>query len=626
MFGMHRGVCALALVSVVAAPATVLGAPTNPGELINDLAPSTDCNYCHAFSNQDTLFTESPYAPQTTWTPTLMANAARDPVFWAGVAIAAQDDAEHTDDCIRCHSPNAFLNGRGGATSIEELEPDDGDLEGVTCEFCHRMTEGSLLGNAQYELDDVLQGATVARRGPWDYSDGVPAPIPGAEGHVTTFDPFTGSSEMCGTCHEVTTHRERVDSRGNGMGADFNEQRTYSEWARSDFAEAGEGFRSCQDCHMPEVPDSAACGPYNNVHEHPLGNRRHDLLGANRFMLTMLAEEALPGFEAATYELALDKIDEFVRTSASMEVTPPASVDLGAGLQDFVVRVTNDTGHKLPSGYSEGRVMWIEVVASYNDEVVISSGRWDQSTGSIQEDPSVRRYEGVAEDLESGTRNHLLLNNHWVIDNRIPPRGLQPHPETDPVSERYGMTPQGSWEHWDEVNYALPGAPEVEDATPGDAGDDELHVSVRLLYVINTREYIELLADDNETSEVGTELAGRFEAMGWATPVVLAEEELTVQISSFGEVEAGTSTGEGADETTATSDPTNGSDPSSPTDPVDPDSSGGASDTEPAAGGGGGGGCRVGGDSAPWGWSLFLLGGFVRRRRDAGCSRESAAT
>lgn len=611
MLGMPRGAGALALLSVVAIPSTVVAAPTNPGELVNDLAPAEDCGYCHIFNNQDNLFTETSYAPQTTWTPTMMANAARDPVFWAGVAIAAQDDADHTDDCIRCHSPNAFLNGRGNAIAIEQLEPDDGDLEGVTCEFCHRMTEGSLIGNAQYELDDVLQGATVARHGPWDYTDGVPQPVPGKEGHATTFDAFTGSSEMCGTCHEVTTHRERVDARGNGMGTEFNEQRTYSEWARSDFAAAG--GQGCQDCHMPEVPDSAACGIYNNVHQHPLGNRRHDLLGANRFMLEMLAEEALPGFQAATYDIALAKIDEFVRTSATMEVTPPGSVDLGAGLQDFVVTVTNETGHKLPSGYSEGRVMWLEVVARYNDQVVSSSGLWDQATGSIQEDPSVRRYEGVAEDFETGTRSHLLLNNYWAIDNRIPPRGLQPHPETDPIGDRYGTTAEGLWEHWDTVTYALPGAPDVADATPADAGDDELTVSVRLLYVINTREYIELLADDNVTSEVGTELAGRFEAMGWATPVVIAEEELTVPISSFGEVEGGSSTSEGADETTASTDPT---DPSDPTmDPTtDPGSSGSGSDTEPAAGGGGGGGCRTGGDSAPWGLSLLLLG-FLRRRR-----------
>lgn len=615
MICRQRTAQAAVLLSSLALPASAAAAPTQPGELVNDLASSSDCNYCHSFANQDSLFMAPPYAPQITWTPTLMANSARDPVFWAGVAIAAQDDPEHTIDCVRCHSPNAFLNGRGTATSIDELVAEEGDLEGVTCEFCHRMTDGSEIGNAQYEIDDVLQGATVVRRGPFDYTDGVPQPIPGEEGHATTFDPFTGSSEMCGTCHEVTTHRERVDADGNGMGSPFNEQRTYSEWARSEFAEPGEQFRSCQDCHMPEVPDSAACGPYNNVHQHPEGNRRHELLGANRFMLTLLQEDAAPGFEASTYGVALERMDEFLTTAATMEVDPPESVDVGVGLQGLGVTVTNETGHKLPSGYSEGRVMWIEVVGRYNDEIVMSSGLWDPDTGTIQDDPSVRRYEGIAQDYETGTRNHLLLNNYWVEDNRIPPRGLRPHVETDPVGDRYAMTGEGTWQHWDEVSYEIEGSPDVVDATPEDAGDDQLDVSVRLLYLINTRDYIELLADDNDTTEVGTELAGRFQAMGWATPVVLAEEEFRVPISGFGGSVGGSSTTDGGDETAGPADPTTS--PTTDPDPTETPGSGSSSDTdEPSQGGGGGGGCRVGGDSAPWALSLLLLGFARRRRRD----------
>ena len=200
MFGRQKVASAVVLLSTFALPAVAVAAPTNPGQLVNDLAPSSDCNYCHAFANQDSLFTAPPYAPQANWTPTLMANAAKDPVFWAGIALASQDDAAHTDECIRCHSPNAFLQGRGGATSIDELDADAGDLEGITCELCHRMTSGSVLGNAQYEIDDeLLPSGTVVRRGPFDYTDGVPQPVPGTEGHATTFDAFTGSSELCGT-------------------------------------------------------------------------------------------------------------------------------------------------------------------------------------------------------------------------------------------------------------------------------------------------------------------------------------------------------------------------------------------------------------------------------------------
>lgn len=372
---------------------------------------------------------------------------------------------------------------------------------------------------------------------------------------------------------------------------------------------------------MPEIPNSAACGPYNNEYQHPEGNRRHDLLGANRFMLNVLKEDAAPGFESAAFDLAISQLDEFVRTSATLEVTPPESVDLVEGLNGLTVRVTNETGHKLPSGYSEGRVMWIEVVGRYNDEVVVSSGLWDQESASIQDDDSVRRYEGIAQNFATGTRNHLLLNNHWIEDNRIPPRGLTQHPDTDPVGDRYTLQGDGTWPHWDEVSYALPGAPDVQDATPADASDDQLQVSVRLLYLINTRSYIELLADDNTTTEVGTELAARFEALGWAAPVVLAEQELSIPISGFGGGdESSTSAGE-------TGTPGTGSTSNNPTDPTDPSgdptttpgSEGSGTDTEASAGGsggGGGGGCTVGGPEAPWGLSLLMLGLLFRRRRE----------
>ncbi len=363
---------------------------------------------------------------------------------------------------------------------------------------------------------------------------------------------------------------------------------------------------------MPEVPDSAACETYTNVHQHPAGNRRHDLLGANRFMMQMLAEDAAPGFESAAFDLAITQLDEFTKTAATVEVTAPDAVDLADGLSDLQVTVTNETGHKLPSGYSEGRVMWLEVVARYGDEVVASSGLWDQEAGTIQDDAQVRRYEGIAERLSDGTRNHLLLNDFWRSDNRIPPRGLSADIETDPVGDRYAKQPDGAWAHWDEVTYAFEGTPEIPDATPGDGADDELAVSVRLLYLINTPDYIRQLADDNETTEVGTELVGRFEAMGGATPVVFAEQELSIPISGFG---SGADTGSTTEQPPTTGPGATTDTPGETTTPTPGDDSSGEG-TDPGIDDDGGGcGCTAGDSGpAPWAWSLLLLG-LVRRRR-----------
>ena len=103
--------------------------PTEPGGLTNPLLESLDCQNCHSFPNAMGHEADPPYAPFFGWQGTLMANAARDPVFWAGVALADQDEPGGTEDCVRCHAPRAFIEGRGDAISMDALSSED--LEGV---------------------------------------------------------------------------------------------------------------------------------------------------------------------------------------------------------------------------------------------------------------------------------------------------------------------------------------------------------------------------------------------------------------------------------------------------------------------------------------------------------------
>lgn len=525
----------LLFLSPLLSPSTAWAAPTPPGGLTNPLLEASSCQLCHTYDNATGHEAQPRYAPFYGWQGSMMANAARDPVFWAGVALADQDHPGETTECIRCHSPRAFLEGRADATTIDQLAP--ADFGGVTCEACHRMTDQGALGNAQYAIDDVLGvDGLVPRRGPWTYGGvGMGA---GDPPHDWTQDPFTGSSELCGTCHDVTTPRERLDDDGLPMGIAFNEQRTYSEWAGSVFAQPGGDFLSCQDCHMPAVADKPGCTQFVDQSAHPTGGRRHDLVGANRFMVELLrAEYGNMGTGVVNdffFNQTLDRMDELTATAASLELQGPAEVHLGEGLSELQATVTNETGHKLPTGYSEGRIMWLEVVASYGDQTLWSSGQYVPGMGP-QSDPQLRAYQGVAEQYASGTTMHLLLNDHWVEDTRIPPRGLVPNAETDPVGSRYQLQGDGTWPHFDVATYAFDGVTDVQDATPGDPSDDVLDVYVRVLYLINTPEYVQLLADDNTTNDAGSEVAMLFETLGGAAPIVLAEQTLAIPIVSFGE-------------------------------------------------------------------------------------------
>ncbi|MCH9685263.1 MAG: hypothetical protein K0V04_27755 [Deltaproteobacteria bacterium] len=588
--------------------------PTEPETLVNPLVETVACELCHGYSNPVADMDDPPYSPFQTWQGSLMANSARDPVFWAGVAVADADAPGETELCVRCHAPRAFLDGHGDVTAVDQLTLDE--QSGVECELCHRAVEDIAVppGNAMYTIDDVLEpgGTNVPRRGPWDYTDGVPEPP-----HDWMFDSYIGTSRMCGTCHDVTTEAERVDDDGVGLGVPFNEQRTYTEWLRSDFAMPGAGFSSCQDCHMPAIPDMPGCQAHVNQFTHATGGRSHDLVGANRFMVELLqAEYGSAGANQVAdffFDNTLAAMDAFVTSAATLEVVGPAEVDLEQGLPGIAVTVTNNTGHKLPTGYSEGRVMWIEVLADYAGQRVYSSGAWDQASGQIEQDAQLRTYEGIAERYADGLNFHLLFNDHWVVDSRIPPLGLTPDLETDPVGDRYALLPNGTWPNFDQHSYDFGPDMMVTDATPGDTTDDELVVTVRLQYVINTTEYVEFLA--NNAGPAGSHVDTLFDLAGGAPPVTLAEQTLTIPIIGFGAVSstdsggAPTTTDSGVADSTAT------------TAGVTSLPGGTASDASGSTTGPGqlpgdeGCSCRTtGGAPAWWGLGLVLLWGRRRRR------------
>lgn len=67
--------------------------------------PKQDCTTCHG-----TSFTiESEAEPYFYWRGSMMANASRDPLFEACMAVAQQDAPGSGDLCLRCHIPKAWV-------------------------------------------------------------------------------------------------------------------------------------------------------------------------------------------------------------------------------------------------------------------------------------------------------------------------------------------------------------------------------------------------------------------------------------------------------------------------------------------------------------------------------------
>lgn len=506
---------ALAVVAT-AAPLVLGGGVTTGGTqpvLTHQLIAPGDCTGCHGN-----------YLPGP-WLGSMMANAARDPLFWAALDVANDDLPGVGDFCLRCHVPVGWLEGRSepGVDGCQLEGPIDGldqDFEGVSCHVCHRMMVNPspppgestfYTENAKYWIDDVncsTPGSSTngpCRRGPYgDYSTATPpgpaGPPPG--NHPWAQSDYHRDAAICGTCHNVTNPvKTLIDETGTDTGLPYPIERTYAEWSQSAFADPLDPTpATCQGCHMP-TPTSTAYACIFEENDRVGNAGRHEFVGANAWVPAVIKGEYGPtlGRDAeldATVAAALDMLQN---RTAEVELEVASEITADASTLEASVRVTNLAGHKLPSGYTEGRRLWIELeVRDGNDEVVFESGAYDAASGVLTEDAQIKIYQSERGIWDSGAGEceildgmgdhafHFVLNDCILSDNRIPPRGFVPDLETEPVGYTYPEVAPGVLQHWDDTEYTIPLPPGV----PG-----PLTVTARLRHQIASKEYVEFLRD-----------------------------------------------------------------------------------------------------------------------------------
>lgn len=516
--------------------------------LTHALIASSSCSGCHA-SNSGTNPTFQPY---NTWSGSMMANATRDPLFWAALDIANHDVPGVGDYCLRCHTPTGWYGGRVVKTGIGTVDgsngclltgdhddPDDfgNDYGGATCHFCHRLVptgpadQPALIGNANVQLDDAPCPGSFdepCRRGPYDYTDGNPTPP-----HPWAHSAYLGSSAMCGSCHDVTTPdtsagplRTLRTAAGVDSGLPFPVERTYSEWSQSLFADLifrdsfGDPIsdvpalvrgESCQQCHMPISDDPGAracsfCTSGSRAGELPI----HELAGGNAWMPQVLKGEY---GAALNREVAFDQTTAAARRmlseSAALALTKQtytAPTPMLAGQLILQAKVTNLSGHKLPTGYAEGRQMWLEVVVRDGaDTLLFQSGSYDDATATLNADPQLRTYEVRHGIWDSGSLTckttdglgremfHFVLADCIASDTRIPPLRLRPVRPGDPgglelnaVGRNYPPIAPGVLSNVDVAGYTVP-------LPAGSVAP--FQVTARLRYQTASRAYAEFLRD-----------------------------------------------------------------------------------------------------------------------------------
>ena len=103
---------------------------TQPGE-VGALETPDKCDNCHGNRGKGVELAHE-------WRGSMMAQAGRDPIFWATMAVSEQDFDGSGDLCLRCHSTSGWMAGHSTQTDGSGLT--SGDADGLDCHFCHSMT------------------------------------------------------------------------------------------------------------------------------------------------------------------------------------------------------------------------------------------------------------------------------------------------------------------------------------------------------------------------------------------------------------------------------------------------------------------------------------------------------
>ncbi len=528
---------------------------TQDGESGNFETPGK-CDNCHSY--------DLDIEPSFSWAGGMMAQAQRDPLYLACLTICNQDVPDVGDLCLRCHTPEGWLAGRSVPTDGTGLLTTD--MEGIHCDICHKMVKPTAIGVNPYPDDPIYTDNTYSidqaylqtlsslpptsgngmfivssgneKRGP--FSDA------GAK-HSFLYSPFHKESALCGTCHDVSNPvylRNPDDTyTANTFGEPsptfntyelFPVERTYSEWLMSEYnSETGvyapqmggnkTYVSTCQDCHMR---DMSGVGANKSSAVYRDDQPFHDLTGGNTF-IPILIKQTHPGdVNAAALDSGIVRAEYMLKNAATLDLSVTNSGDsLTAS-----VRVTNETGHKLPSGYPEGRRIWINIIArDISNQVVYESGNYNFGTGVLTKDSDAKIYEikpGLDSTIASitgfpeGPSFHFVLNNIIYFDNRIPPRGF-----TNSAFETIQSPPVGysyaDGQYWDDTEYTLP---------PSTA-----NVEVILYYQTVSKEYVEFLRDENVTNNAGQIMYDLWNSNGKSAPVVMNTVSVYVEADTDGD-------------------------------------------------------------------------------------------
>ncbi len=409
----------------------VIAGPDGPGQFLT----SDQCLSCHDGqalpfgpnmiipANEDhELINLSPYGE---WNWSMMGLAGRDPIFFAQleseINIHDSGDLPETIQnlCFRCHGvmgQRQFHIDDAGEFFTQDIiqvtNPDDPNhkyaslaRDGISCTVCHQIVdEGKPLQDVftgQFDLSEPGAEEPGISRIFGPFEEPVTLPMESSLGMQPVYSEFIQTSKLCGSCH--TIYLPVYDEAGNQVGSDF-EQTTYLEWQNSAYQDefgVGANPQTCQDCHMTgdyhgddldfrianiqdqTYPESDHRAPEAEITV-PIREdfSRHTLLGINIFGLEMFNQfDNILGVRKTDYMTGSDNglptaIAESNRLAKEeTAVVTIENVAYADGQLTVDVTVTNQTGHRFPSGVGFRRAFLEFQVRDAHNMVLWASGR-----------------------------------------------------------------------------------------------------------------------------------------------------------------------------------------------------------------------------------------------------------
>ena len=389
---------------------------------------SDQCMSCHsgdttAIAGPNMVKNDTDISPWGEWSWSMMGLAGRDPIFYAqletemalhDVAGGDFNSATIANFCLRCHGvmgqrQHQADKGTDPFTLDQALASDETDpnhiygglaRDGVSCTVCHQISDQASVPVEEIEtgkfiLEPAVEGIAQIF-GP--HENLTERPMLESLGYRPRHGAHIKDSKLCASCH--TVNLPVLNTAGKTIDTRY-EQSTYFEWQNSDFAAPGVKFQSCQDCHMPntfhdndplefkvanvqdqDFPEAHGTAP---VEEITVNKRsefvRHELAGVNVFALEMFRQfPDILGIRPASFMTGYKNgLDNSIKNSLEV-ASKSAQVEIldstvNGSKVETRVKVTNLTGHRLPSGVGFRRLILEVLIKDSTGAVVWGSGR-----------------------------------------------------------------------------------------------------------------------------------------------------------------------------------------------------------------------------------------------------------